>query len=479
VRIAAPGYSPRFLRLQWVDQEPGVPFVVALAREATLVARVAAQGRAGLELVARARTDRGGEPELRVRLDEAGRGEIAVPAELPLDLELRAGEGELLWTPPEPPELAAGERRELVLDLGAGTLVHGVLRDGAGVPLGERELWAVRPEPGESVAGATSFAPGELEGAQVARSRADGRFEFAALASGPWWIGPAPRAVNRWGKPERDPEALAPLFVGVELAPGEGARRVDLVTYRDLWIEGRVVREDGRPAPNTHVYATRRDLGPGELRTVADPARGEFCLGPLVPGAYELRLFAEAGMGWNDEPVVVEAGTKDVVLVYRPGRAIAGRVVDEQGHAVDASVHLLRARQGSLGQSTSSVDQGAFLFHSLDAGECFVQAGMPDGRVAVERVELAEDGRVSDLVLTVRAGARIGVRHDLERGVRCAIWCDGRLAADSTISPGEENFETVPSGPIRVELYEGGATLAVRDLTARADRVESLEFDLR
>jgi hypothetical protein len=135
-------------------------------------------------------------------------------------------------------------------------------------------------------------------------------------------------------------------------------------------------------------------------------------------------------------------------------------------------------RNSSLGQSTSQRNQGSFLFFSLEPGGYSVQAEAPDGRVAVRNVTLADGERVEYFLLTLQEGTRIGVRHDLARGVRCAIWAGDALAADSTVSPGEETFETVPAGPLRVELYSGDEIFAVRELVGRAGRVESVEFDL-
>lgn len=482
VEVAHEGFTPVSLQPRWLDQVPGVPLVVALERGAVLVTRldvvggvgIDAAGRDALELRARAAVDSHGAFAAATRLDPDGRGELAVPARLPLTLELCTQADELLWRAPEAWTLAPGERRELAVQLGSGTLVFGFLRDAGGTPIAGRELWAV---PGEADAADEEefrYLASQGEHAHVAHSARDGRFEFAELGGGTWWIGPAPLD----GGTEADGDALllAPAGQRVELAPGVPSHRVDLVARRGLWITGRVEGEDGRAVARIRVACGSR-RNSSELHALSDEA-GRFRLGPLHPGPHVLRLLGSDGiMGWISEGQTVAAGASDVVLVFPSQHSIGGRVVDHEGRALDAQVHLLQ-RNGSLGQGTSHREQGAFVFVALEPGTYSVQAEAPDGRVAVQSVELATGTRVEGLVLTVEAGTRIGVRHDIERNVRCSIWAGDALAADSTVRQGQESFETVPAGPLRIELYSGDEVLAVRELHGRAGRVESVEFDL-
>ncbi|HEX6884438.1 MAG TPA: sigma-70 family RNA polymerase sigma factor [Planctomycetota bacterium] len=464
-----PGYSAARLRPQWLDQVPGVPVVVALTREATVVARVTDAGAGPLELAAR------GEPLLaaRVELDARGQGELGVPAETPLELELRAGET-LLWRAREPWTLAPGERRELVVALGSGALVLGTLRDPQGRPLADRQVLAVPARGDGTVAGQTRYLVEDAGDALSARTDSVGRFELPSVPAGGWWLGPSTDQ-PWWQARERDEEALAPSFVGLELAPGDAVRRVELVAHLGLWIEGRVEDEDRRGLARAHV---RGGLigGDGDQQALTDDT-GAFRLGPLVPGEHHLQALGGDGvLGWPGAKVIAPAGARDVLLVLPTVHSIGGRVVDREGRGVDAHVHLLR-RNGSLGQSTSQSEPGAFRFVGLEPGIYSVQAEGADGRVAVREVVLAEGGRVADVALVLEEGTRIGVRHALARSVRCGIFADGVLAADATLRPGAENFETVPAGRLRVELYAGEELLAVRELVGRAGRVESVAFE--
>ena len=476
--VSHAGFTPQLLQPQWIDQVTGRPFVVALERNAVVVARIDVHGSDGLELTSRADA---GEDVLRSRaeLDATGACELSVPVHVPVSIELRARTGALVWRDPNPWTLEPSERRELVLSLGSGTFVYGSLLDAAGTPLADELVLALPAEKeneGEKTTGIEGkhrYVGRDDKNALLVRTAADGRFEFTDLPAGAWWIGPACE-LRASGKTEQDPNGLAPDCVGVELLPGVPSRRVDLVAYRDLWIRGRVEGEDGRALPNVVVYLGRS--GQSELSQGSDH-EGRFALGPLAPGPHELRAFGPDGVvGWI-EPMLVEAGANDVVLVIPTRNSIGGRVVDREGHAVDARVHLLQ-RNSSLGQGTSSRQPGAFLFIALEPGTYSVQAEVPDGRVAVRSVELRDGQRVDDVVLTLDDGVRIGVRHDLTENVRCAIWAGDALAADSTVHVGEENFETVPAGPLRVELYSGAGTLAVRSLQGEPGRVARVEFVL-
>src|SRR4029077_13029283 len=97
--------------------------------------------------------------------------------------------------------------------------------------------------------------------------------------------------------------------------------------------------------------------GKSEAFELSADGDGEFRLGPLAPGDYELRVLGTDGVfGWPRESQTIAAGRTDVVLVLSLANSIGGRVVDPEGSAKDAQVHLLQ-RNGSLGQATSSQAQ--------------------------------------------------------------------------------------------------------------------------
>ncbi len=460
VEVRCEGYGPRRLRLGFLDQTRAEPYVVVLERAAAIEAHVVAVGPASLEfkVVAEQGTSR------TVKLDAAGRAVVeGLPAHAELRLELHSS-GELVWRETEPWVLSPGERAVLELNLGGGTFVYGTLRDQEGAPVVDQVVWAIAAEGDESVEGRSRwFEPDLRERAQVARPNAHGRYEYLELPPGRWWIGPEAGGEG---------SALAARAVGIELQPGEPSRRLDLVSHRGLWIRGRVLGPEAGAFENAFVMAGG-GCDQGRIQTFSGD--GAFALGPLVPGTYSLRAFSDGVFGWG-EPVRVAAGTEGVEIRIGEMHSIAGRVVDADGNPADAHVHLLQ-RSGSLGQGTSSREQGAFLFIDLEPGTYTVQAEAPDGRVTVQQVVLERRKRITGLVLTLEEGARIGVRHAFDHGVRCSIWSGAVLVADSTVRSGEENFETVPAGPIRVELYDGTGTLAERELEARAGRVETVAFD--
>ncbi len=466
VLVRLEGYGSQVLRLGLLDQTRTEPHLVVLERAVTIAARVELPpGVAPVHLGVRSQSS-----AVSALLDSLGRGELGdLAAGIPLEVELRAGES-LLWRELEPWTLAPGERRVLELDLRQGTLVHGYLRDREGLAVTDQEVWALAFDPDPARAPGAGhrrlFERDDRGRALVAQPDGRGRYEFAQLPPGWWWIGPGAR--------DGDAGALAALASAVELLPGELSRWLDLEAPRGLWIRGRVLDPDGKPLGRMAVMATRPP-DEGRLVLYADE-EGTFALGPLAPGMHALRAFGDGIFGWG-APLEVAAGTDGVELRVGATNSIAGRVVDAEGRPADAHVHLLQ-RSGSLGQGTSQREQGGFLFIDLEPGTYTVQAEAPDGRVAILEAVLEEGQRITGLVVTLREGARIGVRHDLESYVRCSIWSNGVLAADSTVRAGVEAFETVPAGPIRVELYDGSGTLGEQELDARAGRVETVVFDL-
>ena len=75
----------------------------------------------------------------------------------------------------------------------------------------------------------------------------------------------------------------------------------------------------------------------------------------------------------------------NVELVLRAPNSVGGRVVDPDKRAFTARVAVV-CKGGSLSQSTSDRDPGAFLFFSLSPGPWTVRASTSDGRSDVTRV---------------------------------------------------------------------------------------------
>lgn len=482
--VQCDGYGPKHLELRSLDQTADEPHVVFLERAAVIDALVTGlRGSRELELRAVSGWDPRNVPRHQVgdsraewnlewlqdgvALDADGRATLSgLPPNSPLEIELRSEDG-LVWRTAEPWTLAPGEHRPLELSFEAAGVLRGRVLDQEGRALADQELWALPAGTAERpVEGRLRFFRWNDRGqGLVTRTDAEGAFAFEELQPGDYWIGPEHR---------EDGARVAARAVGVRLEPGERSRRLEIAVHRDLWIRGRVVGPEGLPLVAARVQGECSTvLGP--VRTTAD--RGAFCLGPLVPGTYRLQVFGDGVLDVG-EPVSLEAGTDDVVLeVGRLGReaSIAGRVVDAEGRPTDAYVRLVR-RGRSSGQRSSEREQGSFLFAGVEAGAYTLCAETPAGALAVREIVLGPREQLDALVLVPVSAARIGVRHDFEHAVRCSATSAGVLVADWLLRPGEQSFQPVPEGALRLELHDETGSLAVRELEARAGRVETVTF---
>lgn len=462
LEVRCAGYASVRVSVERVDQSASEPYVVALERAGAVEAHLASDVDPASTLRLRAKDGR----EWDQGFDEGREAVLeGLPVRLAFTVELRA-EGRTVWRDPGPLVLAPGERRVLEIAPGAGCLLFGTLLDENGVPIADHGVVAFPANDREGFDEGGRLAIGGRSDPGMVQAALDGHggYEFLSLPEGRWWVGPAFEG------------ELAAWAVGVVIGPGSHARRLDLVAERGRWIRGVVVGPDGEPVRGGHVLAQPTE-DRGQFSVAAND--GRFAIGPLRSGAYALRALAQGAFGWG-KPLVVEAGTEDVVLRLAGDGSqgtIAGRVVDEAGRGVKSHVHLLMPRRGSIG--TSTTDEGTFLLTGIDPGEYSVTASMPDGRAVVVPVTMTRGETREGLVLELAPGGRIAVTHDLEDGVRVAIWVGQALAADSTVRPGEETFEVVPAGRVRVELYGGGRTLAEQTVLVRPGRVERADFDVR
>ncbi|MHC4491304.1 MAG: sigma-70 family RNA polymerase sigma factor, partial [Planctomycetota bacterium] len=130
-----------------------------------------------------------------------------------------------------------------------------------------------------------------------------------------------------------------------------------------LSIEGVVLDEYGRPGPLAHVTCVPPA---GEAITAFAGLNGRFRLIGLVPGSY--RLEKPYSGPYVYDPLVVDAGTKDIVLRPRLGATIEGRVVGAEPG--DGPFRAWAAGETSRGAQT-------------DGEGRFVIQGLPEGRYTV------------------------------------------------------------------------------------------------
>src|SRR6185295_20276367 len=97
---------------------------------------------------------------------------------------------------------------------------------------------------------------------------------------GKWLLGPAAERQD-WDPP--DPQGLAPLAQVVEVLEGTPQQEVLVAVQRGLYIRGRVLDPDGKPAAKIFVMGNA-EVATWPLQTESGED-GAFALGPLVPGS--------------------------------------------------------------------------------------------------------------------------------------------------------------------------------------------------
>lgn len=236
----------------------------------------------------------------------------------------------------------------LVVRLVRGAFLAGRLVDEAGAPVtGLGRVTAVREEePDPNVA-------------LVGRVRGDGTFVVGPLDDG---LRYRVTAEGFAGRRSARAEGVVVTAAGLELVLPAGRR-----------ISGRVVDGVGRPVPAgvpvgfvAEGEGARRE---GTWAHTTTRAEGTFVADGLLPGRYT----GEAGGGTSayvGEPVAgLEAGSEEVVLRVAEGVALAGRLVDEAGEPVAATVQADDGvRRAALRPYVQVGTDGRFAFRGLAPG---------------------------------------------------------------------------------------------------------------
>ena len=308
----ADGYERHAFEPKQLSDDASAPTTIALARAATLLARV---------------VDRRGVPQFDVDIDLISsqhgrlwicaatdeRGEVrfvGLPPDVAFEVTLRPRRGPRLqpWRDPRPLKLEAGEERRQEWQLGGGATVRGRARDQHGRPVAKRELVLTQKPGGLADASAARV---DLDGneshrlALVATSDDEGRFAFDEVAEGAWWLGPA----RVFGGPHLtiDRQDVAAVAQRIEVAAGVATVDVDLAFHRGLLVGGKVVDASGQPVA---AMVRAKASGAGVEGVVSAPSGdgGAFRLGPFEPGTFSLTAESFVG-GASAAPLEVTLDT--------------------------------------------------------------------------------------------------------------------------------------------------------------------------
>jgi murein DD-endopeptidase MepM/ murein hydrolase activator NlpD len=194
------------------------------------------------------------------------------------------------------------------------------------------------------------------------------------------------------------------LIAGDDVHPSEvkwrsSAPPARVLVARRIEITARVVR-GGRPAAGFDV-ALRDGSGPARATAVSD-AEGRVRFADLPQASYELSAH---GPGAASRLVRVD-GASEVAIELGPATDVRGRVTDDGGGAVRATVTLIPA-EGDLAVRSAETDgSGGFAIDGVPAGRWEVAVEAP-GHVPAASYVLEATGARSDLDLRMRRGGSV------------------------------------------------------------------------
>lgn len=359
----------------------------------------------------------------------------------------------------------AGQHAEVDVQMQHGAVVAGTVRDAANQPCAgarisvdryARSLWL-------------------SHGGAWVRSDSAGRFELRDLPAGPVFLLARDDAGTNLAKTE------------LELVAGQRTEWNPMLGGGST-ISGIVLRPDGTPFANVPVHALA-GMACTPVHQGTTDAGGRFLLKnvgaePVTVDVGDLR----------HEPLKsiegVAPGTVDLEIRVThadlPNARIRGRLVDESGSPVAATVGVPAYRGMTRIRDVATDDTGAFEIGPMRSGRRELEIRTKDrGALLRDPVELRPD-QVADLgTITVpRPGSATFACFD-EQGAplaNCTVWVfengkAGRAVGGAKISNGQGRIDALPPGRWRVVTNRRG--LGPADLEVRSDETVHLELRLR
>jgi RNA polymerase sigma factor (sigma-70 family) len=354
-------------------------------------------------------------------------------------------------------ELAAGETREVTIDMPYGAAISGTVVDQDGAPV-----------PTVSVV----FQHTGVDDVGIATTSTDGRFRAAMMVGGGTY-----RPTVRFGV--RTLSVLRPAegsdFPLVTLADGatELTGVVLAVRLDHLAIAGRVVDENGAPVPDARVAAERTEAGVEphfwrwyqQTATMTD-VDGRFTIEDLSSGPHALQVRTGTGL----ETIVqgIAAGRKDVTVVLASAGSIEGTLA---GFAGTPRVFAMRQdSRASDAPLRGTVTGASFVVPSLSPGN-YVVSAYTDTEVASARVTVTAGAAARVDLTGGGSGSIAGRLRDFKtgapvEGARCNVFArSGETRTSGAIGTGDESdrsgaFElpAVAAGELAVACWTAGST---------------------
>lgn len=368
-------------------------------------------------------------------------------------------EGRLLRREEDEVTLEPGQvlKREWIF--GAGATLKGLVLDQDSRPVPDLPVWLANWEPEPPAHFFQTYEEDRVSAKAVTDD--EGKFQFADVQPGTWWIGPAPTAWNgiviRDGPlEENEPpaNAVAPTAtsVVVQSAPTQD---VTLRVHRGLYIRGRVLDPDGRPAPEVYVIASPGSNGLGPQ--TSSGSDGTFVLGPLAPGRYEVAADANGRLA-SPDPVEAEAGASDVLLRLRAGGGLRARVVDSRTGKPCTAEMLLTPRistRGVFGQGTGfgAGEDGIVDKDGLIPGDYDLAARTEDGSFGIlSGISVVAGEKGKEFILSVSPGGTLKVRNEGSHPAEFRLKQQGVLIEWSEILKAGQPIDLhAPAGTFAIE----------------------------
>jgi hypothetical protein len=307
----------------------------------------------------------------------------------------------------------------------------------------------------------------------------EGEFTFDDVAAGTWLIGIAPDSDRRMPATEQRVSSNASRLTVLE---GAGDVKFVLRATRGLYIRGRVVKPDGSPAANTQVHA--RSPRGGWIDDKADD-KGEFALGPLIEGQYQVQASGHRTFADSDR-VTANAGARDVSLRLKASGSIRGRVVNDAGEPCRAEVKWSAASDRSdstgLGRISmmSTEPTGELDLRGIEPGSYTLVAHTADQRIGVcKNVNVSAGSDTSGVVVTVRPAGMLVVKGR-EGGATIKYrvsWDD--VIIDFGVAPasGKAVRAPVPPGKGTLTYWLGSGAAKTREFEVAAGKELEMVLD--
>lgn len=371
-------------------------------------------------------------------------------------------------------ELAPGELRRIEWDLSEDCAVYGRVLDADGAGVAEVGV--------DLREGANSFAydyigepsdPGAL-------TDASGRFRIEGLRPGEYLVGLG----SQWDRDPADQHAASPVHV--TLARGE-ERAIDLIVHEAAFLSGRVLTAKGKPQRSAALVAIRGGVLAWTSNSDED---GQFHVGPLIPGEYELWVDATSeSHDATPPPLIVVAPAEDLVVQLLEAGSLRGKIIDpETGErlAGHASLQAVVGDGFHVSQPPNSEIGPSFAFRSLPPGRFDLLVEAQDGRIGILRdIELEQGQRINTLEVPVAPSGELRIRMTprSDRGLRVSAGTL-RLFDFRAVSSSQQRIYA-PPGPVEVAVMKRGSLTGFNDwvpeetriVMVTAGAVTEVEFD--